>query len=105
MQARIQIPKEVRRGEVIRVRVLIQHPMETGYRLDADGKQVPKNAIRSFACTYNGVEIFRAEMSPGIAANPSLQFATRALDSGELKFAWVDDAGERGAASEPIRVA
>ena len=47
MQARIQIPKQVRRGEVIRVRVLIQHPMETGYRLDADGRQIPKNAIRS----------------------------------------------------------
>jgi sulfur-oxidizing protein SoxZ len=104
MPARIQLPKEAKRGEVIRVRVLIQHPMETGYRLDADGKQVPKNAIRSFACTYNGVEVFRAEMSPGIAANPFLQFATVAQGTGDLEFTWVDDAGERGSAKERITV-
>src|SRR5439155_242166 len=82
-----------RRGEVILVGILIQHPMETGYRLEVDGRKVPKNVIRSFACRYNGVEVFRAEMSPGIAANPFLQFHAVALDSGELECSWVDDPG------------
>jgi sulfur-oxidizing protein SoxZ len=94
----------VKRGEVIRVAILIQHPMETGYRLDSAMQKVPKNAIRSFTCRYNGVEIFRAEMSPGIAANPFLQFTTRAIDSGELEFSWFDDLGERGSAKEAIKV-
>jgi len=105
MTARVQLPKEAKRGEVIRVRILIQHPMETGFRLDTDMKKVPKNAIRSFVCTYNGVEIFRAELSPGIAANPFLQFSTVAEASGELEFSWVDDAGQREAVRESIRVA
>ena len=104
MAARIQLPKEIRRGQVIKVGILVQHPMESGYRLDAENKRVPKNAIRSFICRYNGEEIFRAEMSPGIAANPFIQFHTVARDSGELEFSWVDDAGERGAAKELIRV-
>lgn len=104
MLARIQLPKEAKRGEVIRVGVLIQHPMETGYRTDAEGRKIPKNAIRSFSCRYNGVEVFRAEMSPGIAANPFLQFPTVVDASGKLEFSWVDDAGNRGSATETIKV-
>ena len=105
MAARIRFPRDAKRGEVIRVRVLIQHPMETGYRVGADGAKVPKNVIRSLVCRYNGVEVFRAELSPGIAANPYLEFPLVAADSGQLEFTWVDDAGERGSATEPITVA
>jgi sulfur-oxidizing protein SoxZ len=104
MVARIQVPKGAKRGEVIRIRLLIQHPMETGYRLDADGKKVPKNVIRLLVCRYNGVEVFRADLSSGIAANPYVQFYTVADKSGELEFTWVDDAGQRGRATEPITV-
>lgn len=105
MVARVRVPKDAKRGEVIRVTVLIQHPMETGYRLDADGKKVPKNVIRSLVCRYNGVEVFRAKLSPGIAANPYLQFPTLAAESGELEFTWVDDAGVQGSVRQPISVA
>jgi len=105
MAARIQLPREVTRGQVIPVRVLIQHPMETGYRLEVDGRKVPKNVIRSLVCRYNGVEVFRAEMSPGIAANPFVQFSTLAVESGELEFSWVDDQGTGESAREPLKVA
>ena len=104
MVARIQVPKDAKRGEVIGIRLLIQHPMETGYRLGADGAKVPKNVIRTLVCKYNGVEVFRAKMSPGIAANPYLQFPIVAAESGELEFTWVDDAGQQGRATEPITV-
>ena len=104
MVARVRLPKDAKRGEVIRVRLLIQHPMETGYRLAPDGVKVPKNVIRSLVCRYNGVEVFRAELSPGIAANPYLEFPLVAADSGQLEFTWVDDAGERGSATEPISI-
>jgi sulfur-oxidizing protein SoxZ len=105
MAARIQVPEGAKRGDVVRIRVLIQHPMETGYRLDLDGRKVPKNVIRSLVCRYNGVEVFRAQLSPGIAANPYLQFPTVATESGELEFTWVDDAGVHGRATQPITVA
>ncbi|HTO50896.1 MAG TPA: thiosulfate oxidation carrier complex protein SoxZ [Burkholderiales bacterium] len=104
MAARIQIPAAAKRGEVIEVRILIQHPMETGYRVDHVGKPVPKNAIRTLTCRYNGVEILRAAMSPGIAANPYLQFCTVAEASGELEFSWTDDAGTQESARQPIVV-
>jgi sulfur-oxidizing protein SoxZ len=105
MAARIQVPSAAKRGELIRVRLLIQHAMETGYRLGGDGRKVPKNVIRSLVCRYDGVEVFRAELSPGIAANPYLQFPMIAGESGELEFTWLDDAGERGVARQALAVA
>jgi sulfur-oxidizing protein SoxZ len=102
--ARIQVPAEAKRGEVVTVRVAVQHPMETGFRYDNMGRPIPKNVINTLACRYNGVEVFRAEMGSGIAANPYLQFHVRAQASGELVFDWVDDAGERGSERVAINV-
>ena len=96
MVARVQVPAEAKRGEVIAVRIAIQHPMETGFRYDVMGRAVPLNVINSLVARYNGAEIFRAELGSGIAANPLLQFYTVAEASGEIEFSWVDDAGVRG---------
>lgn len=96
MVARIQLPKEAKRGEVISVRIAIQHPMETGFRFDVNGRAVPKNVINTLIVRYSDVEVFRAEMGSGVAANPLLQFYTVAEASGEFMFEWVDDAGQRG---------
>jgi sulfur-oxidizing protein SoxZ len=104
MAARIRLPKDAKRGEVIFVRLLIQHPMETGYRVGADGAKVPKKVIRSLVCRYNGVEVFRATLSSGIAANPTLRFFFRAEKSGELEFWWLDDDEIQGSAKARLTV-
>ena len=67
MPARIQVPQNVRRGELVQVRVLVQHPMETGYRYDDNGKPIPRNVITELRCSYGGREILHAEMTQGIA--------------------------------------
>jgi sulfur-oxidizing protein SoxZ len=104
MLARVQVPAEAKRGELIAVRVAIQHPMETGFRYDNMGRAIPKNVVNTLTCRYNGVEVFRAEMGSGISANPYLQFYTRAVASGELVFECVYDAGARGRERATIRV-
>lgn len=104
MVARVQMPGEAKRGEVILVRIAIQHPMETGFRFDYMGKPIPKNVINSIVARYNGAEIFRAEMGSGIAANPYLQFYTVAEASGDVVFEWVDDSGNRGTERATISV-
>jgi sulfur-oxidizing protein SoxZ len=103
--SRIQMPREARRGEVVEVRILIQHPMETGFRREADGARVARNAIHSFACRYNGAEVFRASLSTGIAANPVLRFFFRAEATGELDFWWLDDDNIEGTAKARLVVA
>ena len=104
MVARVQMPREARRGEIIEIRIAIQHPMETGFRFDLMGRSIPKNVINSLVVRYNGAEIFSAEMGSGIAANPYLQFYTVAEASGALVFEWVDDSGERGSERATIDV-
>jgi sulfur-oxidizing protein SoxZ len=103
--ARIQVPPRARRGEIVEIRVLIQHPMETGYRRDDVGRLIKRNVINALSCRYNGVEVFRADLSSGIAANPYIQFYTVAEASGELEFHWVDDEGQQGSERQSIQVA
>jgi len=102
--ARLQVPSQAKRGEIIDIRVAIQHPMETGFRRNNLGQAIPKNTINNLVCRYNGVEVFRAEMGSGIAANPYLQFTIVADTSGNIELDWVDDAGEKGSASAAIQV-
>jgi sulfur-oxidizing protein SoxZ len=96
MNARLLLPDRVRDGEVITVRLLIQHPMETGYRQDMDGRVIPRNVIRLVRCTLGGTEVFRAEPSSGISANPLFEFCVRVPGPGEWWVQWEDDAGVRG---------
>jgi sulfur-oxidizing protein SoxZ len=103
--ARLEVPAQARRGEAVPVRIIIKHPMETGFRRDDEGRVVPKNVVSRFVCRYNGEEVFRAELGSGISVNPLLQFYTVALASGEIECAWSDDAGEQGSARAPITVA
>ena len=105
MAARIAVPQNARRGDQIEIRIAIQHPMETGYRVEDNGTAITKNVINKLLCRYNGAEVFRAEMGSGISANPYLSFFIVAAASGELRFDWVDDTGVAGSEREAIIVA
>jgi sulfur-oxidizing protein SoxZ len=104
MAARMQVQPEARRGELVEVRVLIQHPMETGFRYDSLGRQTPRNVIHRFECRYGGIEVFRAEMGAGIAANPFLRFFVRARESGTIECRWVDQENASGSVSARVAV-
>ena len=104
MVARVQLPATAKPGELIEVRITIQHPMETGFRFELGGKPIPKNVINTLLVRYNGAQIFRAELGSGIAANPYVQFHTVAKESGEIEVAWIDDNGERGVEKAALAV-
>ena len=92
-RALVRVPAEARRGEVIEIRALVAHPMETGFRLDNLGQPIPRDILRRFVCRYNGEEVFRADLFPAIAANPYLAFFTVATESGEIELEWTDERG------------
>ncbi len=104
MAALINVPARARRGEIIEIKTLMSHVMETGYRRTATGAVIPRDIITGFACRYNGVEIFRAELFPAIAANPFITFFTVATDSGKFDFEWIGDNGFAERASATITV-
>lgn len=101
----INAPAQAKRGEIIEIKALILHPMETGYRHDiATGKTIPRDIIHTFVCRYNGEEIFRAELFPAVSANPFLSFFTAATESGTLALSWSDDRGTTQTETVPITV-
>lgn len=92
-RALITMPSTAKKGEVIEIRALIAHPMETGFRPGADGKILPRNIIVHFSCKYGDEEVFSAQLYPAIAANPYIAFFTRATASATLSFSWEGDNG------------
>lgn len=89
----LNLPKTALRGEVIEIRSLIAHPMDSGFQIDSQGRKVPRNIIQRFACRYNGELVFSAELFSAIAANPYIVFYTVATESGTLEFEWQGDQG------------
>ena len=104
MAALINVPPKAKRGDIIEIKTLMSHIMETGYRHTADGAIVPRDIITSFTCRYNGTEIFRAELFPAIAANPFLAFFTVATESGTFDLEWTGDNGFSATAMARITV-
>jgi sulfur-oxidizing protein SoxZ len=102
--ALINVPARAKRGEIIEIKTLMSHIMETGFRHTAAGELIARDIITSFACRYNGVEIFRADLFPAIAANPFITFTTVATESGKFEFDWVGDRGFTETASASIAV-
>jgi sulfur-oxidizing protein SoxZ len=100
----INVPPKAKRGEIIEIKTLMSHIMETGYRHLASGEVVPRDIITSFVCRYNGTEIFRAELFPAIAANPFVTFFTTAIESGRFEFEWTGDRGFSETATASITV-
>jgi sulfur-oxidizing protein SoxZ len=100
----LTVPPTARRGEVIELRALIAHPMETGFRPDANGQVLPRNLIRRFVCRYDDEVVFSAELHPAIAANPYFVFTTVATASGTISFSWEGDNGFAQTESVALRV-
>ncbi len=92
-RALITMPATAKKGEVIEIRTLIAHPMETGYRRGDEGSVLPRNLIRRFSCVYDGETVFSAELFAAVAANPLISFSTVAAASGTLTFSWDGDNG------------
>jgi len=101
---RVRMPDRARPGELIEIRALVQHPMESGFRPDEQGRAIPRHIIRSFTCHYGGLEVFRADLHPAVAMNPYFMFHVRAIDSGEFVFRWEDDRGGVAIASSRLTV-
>jgi sulfur-oxidizing protein SoxZ len=101
-RALINVPAKARRGEVIEIKALIQHNMETGFRYTTAGERIARDIIHTFAARYNGEEIFRAELHAALSANPFVTFHTVAAESGVIELQWTGDNGF--AAREQARI-
>lgn len=90
---RVRLPQKAKAGEIIEIRTLVAHQMETGQRVDGSGARVPRKILNRFTASFNGKTVFEAEWQPAVSANPYQSFSFRARESGEFRFTWRDDDG------------
>jgi sulfur-oxidizing protein SoxZ len=102
---RVKVPKSASKGEIITIKTLIGHKMETGLRKDKKtGKIIPRMIINKFTVKFNGTQVFAADILPSVSANPFMQFTVKVPESGEFEFVWVDDAGKTYSTKKKITV-
>ncbi|APO71803.1 sulfur oxidation SoxZ protein (plasmid) [Rhizobium gallicum] len=90
---RVMVPGTAAKGEVIPVKTIVQHKMETGLRTDGEGEVIPRKIINKFICRYGGVVVFSVDLHEAVSANPFFEFSLLATESGRMEFIWKEDGG------------
>lgn len=93
VKPRVRVPKTASKDEVITIKTLISHPMESGQRKDKDGNVIPRSIINRFTAEFNGQLVLDTTLEPAISTNPYFEFDARVPETGEFKFTWYDDDG------------
>ena len=102
---RVRLPAIAKKGDIIEIKTLISHEMESGQRKDSAGALVPRKIIKLFEAHFNGKPVFSADWNPSVSANPYQSFFARVEESGVFDFAWTDDDGTVTKATAKITVA
>ena len=103
--ARVRVPREASAGEVIAIKTLINHTMESGQRRNDAGEVIPRQIINRFTCEFNGEMVIDVAMEPAISTNPFFEFEATVPESGTFVFTWYDDDGDIYVEEKEITVA
>ena len=91
--ARIRLPDQIRKGEVITVHAIVSHPMDTGFFRTRDGDPIPAYFIKDVVVTYGEEEIARFQWTSGISRDPMVTVTVRADREAPLTMVWTDNRG------------
>src|SRR4029078_9591442 len=80
--------KEAKKGDLVEVKALVSHVMETGQRKDSAGNNIPRKILNKFTCTGAGKQVFAADFETAVSANPYIQFKFKADQSGPVVLTW-----------------
>jgi len=102
VKPRVKVPKTATAGDIITIKTLISHKMESGQRKGKDGNIIPRSIINRFTCDFNGQNVIDVTLEPAISTNPFFEFEAMVPESGEFKFIWYDDDGDVYEAAKSI---
>ena len=91
--ARIRLPEQIRKGEVITVHAIVSHPMDTGFFRTREGDAIPAYFIKDVTVTYAGQQVAHFMWTSGISRDPVVTFTLTADREGPLTIRWVDNKG------------
>jgi len=104
-KTKIVVPERIQRGDVIRVQIVMQHPMDTGFFRDANANMIPAWFISDVSVRFGGAEIARFEWTSGISKDPMVAFQFRADQEGTLSVLSKDNRGSEFSGSTEIKFA
>lgn len=84
-------------GDLTEIRILMQHPMETGQRKDpADGKIIAAHFIQTFSVNANGKPLVKGQLNTAISRNPLFTFRAKELKVGDkIVVSWTDTRADK----------
>ncbi len=91
-------------GDSADIKVLMNHPMETGQRKDAKtGQLIPAHFIQSVSATLNGKPVLTAQWGAAISKNPFLGFKVKGAKAGDkVAVSWEDNTGAKDSAEVAV---
>ncbi|HET8623625.1 MAG TPA: thiosulfate oxidation carrier complex protein SoxZ [Gemmatimonadales bacterium] len=92
-EARIRVPEQIRKGDLITVHSIVSHPMDTGFFRTRDGDPIPAYFIKHVVVSYGDEEVARFEWTSGISRDPVITFTLRADREAPLTMVWTDNKG------------
>ena len=104
VKPRVRVPDTATAGEVVTIKTLISHQMESGQRKDSDGNPIPRSIINRFVVDFNGENVLDVQLEPAISTNPFFEFQATVPESGTFNFTWYDDDGSVYEDSKEITV-
>jgi sulfur-oxidizing protein SoxZ len=104
VKPRVKVPKSATAGEIITIKTLISHTMESGQRKDKEGNLIPRSIINRFVVDFNGDNVIDVTLEPAISTNPYFEFEAKVPESGEFSFTWYDDDGDVYTTTKSIEV-
>ncbi|AZV77016.1 thiosulfate oxidation carrier complex protein SoxZ [Parasedimentitalea marina] len=93
VKPRVKVPKTAAAGDVITIKTLISHKMESGQRKGDDGNLIPRSIINRFTADFNGQNVIDVTIEPAVSTNPYFEFEALVPEAGEFQFTWYDDDG------------
>lgn len=87
--------RQPKRGDVVTVKVMVMHAMETGMRKRASGEMIPRRIVDKLDCTFAGAAILSWRLDTAVSPNPYLEFRFRPHQSGDLTMIWSEEGGDR----------
>jgi len=87
------------------VRILVDHPMETGQRIDTETSElIPAKYIQQLTCEHSGKFVLVAQLGTGVSKNPYLAFSFKGGKKGDLiSIRWNDNEGDSLVINETIQ--
>ena len=106
VKPRVKVPRKAKAGDVVTIKTLISHPMESGQRKDRKtGELIPRKIINKFVATFEGEKVIDVDIDPAVSANPYFAFEMKVPGPGEMAFEWTDDDGSVYKTKKKIKAA